>query len=75
MVSGLVLNFVPDIAGALTEMRRVAVIGATVAAYVWDYAGRMDLLRRFFDAAIAVDPSAARTTRAFAFHLFAGAPP
>ena len=59
VVSGLVLNFVPDIAGGLTEMRRVAVSGGTVAAYVWDYAGRMDLLRRFFDAAIAVDPSAA----------------
>jgi SAM-dependent methyltransferase len=59
VVSGLVLNFVPDVAGGLTEMRRVAVSGGTVAAYVWDYAGRMDLLRRFFDAAIAVDPSAA----------------
>ena len=58
VASGLVLNFVPDIAGALGEMRRVAAIGGTVAAYVWDYAGRMDLLRRFFDAAIAVDPSA-----------------
>ena len=34
------------------------VADGTVAAYVWDYAGRMDLLRRFFDAAIAVDPSA-----------------
>ena len=58
VVSGLVLNFVPDIAGGLAEMRRAAVPGGTVAAYVWDYAGRMDLLRRFFDAAIAVDPSA-----------------
>lgn len=59
VVSGLVLNFVPDIADALGEMRRVAVSGGTVAAYVWDYAGRMDLIRRFFDAAIAVDPGAA----------------
>jgi len=58
VVSGLVLNFVPDIAGGLAEMRRVVVSGGTVAAYVLDYAGRMDLLRRFFDAAIAVDPSA-----------------
>ena len=59
VVSGLVLNFVPDIAGGLREMRRVVTPDGTVAAYVWDYAGRMDLIRRFFDAAIAVDPSAA----------------
>jgi SAM-dependent methyltransferase len=59
VVSGLVLNFIPDIAGGLTEMRRAAVPGGAVAAYVWDYAGRMDLLRRFFDTAIAVDPGAA----------------
>jgi SAM-dependent methyltransferase len=59
VASGLVLNFIPDIADALREMRRVAVSGGTVAAYVWDYAGRMDLIRRFWDAAIAVDPGAA----------------
>jgi SAM-dependent methyltransferase len=59
VVSGLVLNFVPDIPAALSEMRRVAVSGGTVAAYVWDYAGRMDLMRRFWDAAIASDPDAA----------------
>ena len=59
VVSGLVLNFIPDIPGALAEMRRVTVAGGTVAAYVWDYAGRMDLIRRFFDAAIALDPAAA----------------
>jgi SAM-dependent methyltransferase len=59
VVSALVLNFIPDIPGALGEMRRVAAPGGTVAAYVWDYAGRMDLIRRFFDAAISVDPGAA----------------
>jgi SAM-dependent methyltransferase len=59
VVSGLVLNFIPDLTGALKEMRRAAACGGTVAAYVWDYAGRMDLIRRFFDAAIAVDPGAA----------------
>ena len=59
VVSGLVLNFIPDIPGALREMRRAVTSGGTVAAYVWDYAGRMDLIRRFFDAAMAVDPSAA----------------
>jgi hypothetical protein len=30
-----------------------------VAACVWDYAGRMTLLRRFWDAALRVDPDGA----------------
>ena len=59
VVSGLVLNFVPDKEAALAEMRRVAVGGGTVAAYVWDYAGRMELMRHFWDAATALDPSRA----------------
>jgi hypothetical protein len=29
-----------------------------VAAYVWDYAGRMELMRYFWDAAVALDPGA-----------------
>lgn len=55
VVSGLVLNFVPDVHAALAEMVRVAVAGATVAAYVWDYAGKMDLMRCFWDAAVELD--------------------
>lgn len=58
IVSGLVLNFIPDLGGALREMVRVARPGATLAGYVWDYAGRMDLIRTFWDAAIALDPAA-----------------
>lgn len=57
-VSGLVLNFVPDVPAALAEMRRVTKAGGVIAAYVWDYAGRMDLLRVFWDAATALDPAA-----------------
>jgi len=57
-VSGLVLNFVPDSAKAAGEMRRVVRTGGTAAAYVWDYAGEMQLMRRFWDAAAAVDPAA-----------------
>lgn len=53
-VSGLVLNFVPDIDAALAEMRRVTRSGGLVAAYVWDYGGRMELMRRFWDGAIAL---------------------
>lgn len=33
--------------------------GGLVAAYVWDYSEGMGFLRRFWDAAVEVDPSAA----------------
>ncbi|WP_237216639.1 class I SAM-dependent methyltransferase [Falsiroseomonas oryziterrae] len=59
VVSGLVLNFVPDQPKAAAEMRRVARAGATVAAYVWDYAEGMQMMRRFWDAAAALDPEGA----------------
>jgi SAM-dependent methyltransferase len=57
-VSGLVLNFVPDPAKAAREMRRAVAPGGTVAAYLWDYAGEMQMMRRFWDAAVALDPAA-----------------
>lgn len=38
VASALVINFVPDRALAMAEMRRVARIGGLVAAYVWDFA-------------------------------------
>jgi SAM-dependent methyltransferase len=59
VVSGLVLNFVPDPPTAVREMARVTRAGGRVAAYVWDYAGRMELMRRFWEAAAALDPAAA----------------
>ena len=58
-VSGLVLNFVPNQHAALSEMARVTVDGGTIGAYVWDYAGKMDLMRFFWDAAVEIDPDAA----------------
>lgn len=58
VVSGLVLNFVPDQGGAAKELRRVAVEGGTVGAYVWDYAGGMQMMRYFWDAAADLDPAA-----------------
>lgn len=57
-VSGLVLNFVPDVRSALDGMTRAVAPGGLVAAYVWDYAGRMELMRHFWDAAVSVDESA-----------------
>jgi SAM-dependent methyltransferase len=58
VVSGLALNFVPSPPLALREMTRVVVPGGVVAAYVWDYAEGMTMMRLFWDAARAVDPSA-----------------
>ncbi len=58
-VSGLVLNFLPHPDRAIAEMRRVVTPGAIVAAYVWDYTGAMELLRYFWDSAVALDPKAA----------------
>lgn len=58
VVSGLVLNFVPDLGEALAEARRVVSPGGVIAGYVWDYAEGMQLMRRFWDAAVALDPAA-----------------
>jgi SAM-dependent methyltransferase len=58
VVSGLVLNFVPDASRMLAEMRRVSRGGGVVAVYVWDYAADMQMMRHFWDAAVALDPAA-----------------
>ena len=59
VASALVLNFVPDIPKALSEMKRVVRPGGTVAFYVWDYpGGGIGFMRAFWNAAIALDPGA-----------------
>lgn len=63
VVSALALNFVPDKAKALAEMKRVARPGGTVAFYVWDYpGGGIAFMRAFWNAAVALDPAAADLT-------------
>lgn len=57
-LSLLVLNFVPDPAEALDEMIRVTTPGGTVAAAVWDYGQGMEMLRVFWDEAVALNPVA-----------------
>ncbi len=51
VVSGLVLNFVPEPARAAAEIARVTVPGGLAATYLWDLAEGMELIRRFWDAA------------------------
>jgi SAM-dependent methyltransferase len=58
VVSGLVLNFVPDQQRAVAEMVRVSRPDGEVALYVWDYAGKMEMMRHFWDAAGALDQHA-----------------
>jgi len=57
-VAALALNFVPEPAEAIAEMTRAIRPGGMVAAYVWDYAKKMELIRYFWDAAVALDPAA-----------------
>lgn len=58
VVSGLLLNFVPQPAAALSEMRRVTRPGGKIGVFVWDYAAGMAMLRHFWDAAVELDKNA-----------------
>ncbi len=58
-LSQLVVNFMADAPAGLAEMRRVTRHGGVVTGCTWDYAEGMTLIRSFFDAAIALDSTAA----------------
>ena len=58
VVAGLVLNFVPSPEDMVRGMKAAIRQDGVIAAYVWDYGDRMEMMRHFWDAAIAVDPSA-----------------
>jgi len=58
-VSGLALNFMAEPVEVIREWRRVVRPNGIISAYVWDYAGRMEFIRTFWDAATSLDPSAA----------------
>ena len=53
----LVMNFIPDHNKAIAEMRRVTRAQGIVSACVWDYDAGMQMLRFFWDEAIALDPA------------------
>ena len=69
VVSGLMLNFVPDPAVAAAELARVAAPGGVVAAYLWDYADGMQMIRHFWDAATTLDPAIAEQAEGHRFPL------
>jgi SAM-dependent methyltransferase len=56
-LSLLVINFIPDPAKAVAEMIRATRPGGTVAAAVWDYGAGMQMLRVFWDEAVALNPA------------------
>ena len=55
-LSLLAFNFIPDPRQALSEITRVVRCGGIVAVAVWDYGSGMQMLREFWDAAIALRP-------------------
>lgn len=55
----LVVNFMADAPTGMAEMTRVTRRGGRVSAATWDYGDGMTFLRRFWDAATAIDPAAA----------------
>jgi SAM-dependent methyltransferase len=62
----LVLHFVSEPEQAAHEMARVVRPSGSVSACVWDFDDGMEMLRGFWDAALAIDPDApdeARTLR------------
>jgi SAM-dependent methyltransferase len=73
-VSGLVLNFVPDPVAMLAEMRRVTRAAGTVAIYVWDYAGGMQIMRHFWDTAIEQDEAVRDKAESLQFAICAPDP-
>jgi SAM-dependent methyltransferase len=58
VTSSLALNFFPDPEDAVHEMRSLTAPHGALSACVWDYGGRMEFLRHFWDAVVTLDPTA-----------------
>jgi SAM-dependent methyltransferase len=56
----LIVNFIPDSPKAAREMRRVTRSGGVVATTMWDGSRAHELTGYFWDAAVAIDPTAKR---------------
>jgi SAM-dependent methyltransferase len=68
-VSGLVLNFIQSPAAALQALLRKLQPDGILAFYVWDYAGKMEMLRYFWDSAVALDPAASSLDEGVRFSM------
>jgi hypothetical protein len=53
----------------LAEMKRVSAKGGVIGAYVWDYAGKMELMRYLWDAVVALDAGRSRFDEGLRFPL------
>jgi ubiquinone/menaquinone biosynthesis C-methylase UbiE len=69
VVSGIMLNFVPDPEVALAEMIRVLKAGGTIGIFLWDYAEGMEMLRYFWDAAVELNNNAKEYDECIRFPL------
>lgn len=69
VASALVLTFLPDTSLGVREMVRVTRPGGTVASYVWDYSGEMQMMRYFWDVAAELLPSARGVDEGLRFPL------
>lgn len=50
-------------------MKRTLKPEGTIAAYVWDYSGKMEFLRIFWDAAVELDPEASHLDEGVRFTI------
>ena len=69
VVSGLVLNFVPQPKDAVLEMLRVTKPGGNIGIFLWDYADGMQMLRYFWDAAVELDHNAREHDEGISFPI------
>ncbi len=66
-LSQLVVNFMQDADAGVREMARVVRPGGVVASCTWEYRAGMEMLRTFWDAALALDPAAPDEGRVMRF--------
>jgi SAM-dependent methyltransferase len=69
VVAGLVVNFLSEPLNGVVAMAARARPGGVVAAYFWDYANGMQMMRLFWDAARELDPAARELDEGVRFPL------